>query len=356
MFARPRETAVLPQVSPKEARRKAHAHRAGGGGERLETPCVTEYREGSSSISTVRLNPRTAVVMRKWGGMFGSVFRMVGVWPARHVVLVLGLAAVSAAVLGAAELKEETLAAWNRYIAATEQRIARELEDGERFLVLDFLLDAEQMHSELLAGRPVLDRMETRDEQGERIEVPKGRIHHWRGAILVPNADLDEVVDGLQYSIPPEELQSDVIESRVLWREGNRLRSFLKLNRKTVVTMHYNTEHEVEYFRPGGGRAWSRSVSTRVVELDKFGTAEEREKPVGNDSGYLWRLNAYWRYQQVAGGVLMECEIVTLSRSVPFLLRWMVSPIINRESRSALLDMLQAMQTKLDPGVAADWR
>ena len=246
--------------------------------------------------------------------------RFGGAWPARHVALVLGFAAACAAGLTAAELKEETLAAWNRYVTATEQRIAREIEDGERFLVLDFLVDAEQMHSELLAGRPVLKRMETRDEQGERIEVPKGRIHHWRGAILVPNADLDAVVDGLQYSIPPEELQSDVIESRVLWRDGNRLGSFLKLNRKAVVTMHYNTEHEVEYFRPGGDRAWSRSVSTRVAELDKFGTAEEREKPVGDDRGYLWRLNAYWRYQQVAGGVLMECEIVTLSRSVPLLL------------------------------------
>ena len=68
---------------------------------------------------------------------------------------------------------------------------------------------------------------------------------------------------------------------------------------------------------------------------------------MGNDSGYLWRLNAYWRYQQVAGGVLMEYEIVTLSRSVPLLLRWMVAPIINRESRSAQLDLLHAMRTKL---------
>ena len=279
-----------------------------------------------------------------------SASRFAGARPGRRAVLMLVIAPGSAASLFAAELHEETLAAWNRYVAATEGRIAGELEDGERFLVLDFLPDAVLAHRELLAGRRVMEQVETRDEQGERIDVPKGRIHHWRGAVLVPSADLDEVVDGLQFTIPPEELQNDVIESRVLWREGNRLGSFLKLHRTAVVTMHYNTEHEVEYFRPGGGRAWSASRSTRIAELEDAGTPAEREKPEGDDSGYMWRLNIYWRYQQVDAGVLMEYEILTLSRSVPLLLRWMVTPIINRESRRAQTDMLRAMQTKLNPG------
>lgn len=276
--------------------------------------------------------------------------------PIRRAALVLVLAAGVSAGLAAAELREETVAAWDRYTAATERRIARELEDGRRFLVLDFLPDAARLRAELLAGDPVIGRMETRDERGERIDIPKGKIHHWRGAILVPNADVDHVVDSLLYRIPAHELQSDVVESRVLWREGNRVGTFLKLHRKSVVAMHYNTEHAVEYFSPGGGRAWSRSRSVRIAELDDFGSPEEREKPVGDDRGFLWRLNVYWRYQEVAGGVLMECEIVTLSRSIPFLMRWMVAPIVNREGRAAMLNMLNAMRTRLDPGVAAGGR
>ena len=270
-----------------------------------------------------------------------------------HLALACSLLAGSAAAVGAAELGKETLAAWDRYVAATERRIAAEIEDGDRFLVVDFLPDAQRTRAALLAGEPIIDRMETRDARGEKIDVPKGRIHHWRGAILVPDADVEHVVDSLQHTIPPEELQSDVVESRVLWREGNRLRTFLKLNRRSVVAMHYNTEHAVEYVRPGGGRAWSRSRSLRIAELEDFGSPEEREKPVGDDRGFLWRLNVYWRYQEVAEGVLMECEIVSLSRSIPFLMRWMVAPIVNREGRAAMLDMLQAMRTKLDPGAAA---
>ena len=271
-----------------------------------------------------------------------------------HAALVLGLAVAAAAVLHAAELKEETLAAWQRYVEATERRIAREIGDGGRFLVLDFHDEAEPMRREALAGQPVIWRTETRDDEGESIAVPKGSIHHWHGAILIPNADVDHVVDGLQYAIPPHELQNDVLESRVLWRDGDRLGTFLRLSRKAFITMHYHTEHAAEYVRPGGGRAWSRSESTRIAELEDVGSPDEREKPVGNDRGFLWRLNVYWRYEEVAGGVLMECEVVTLSRSIPLLMRWMVAPIVTREARAAVADMLESMRAKLDPGLPAD--
>ncbi len=274
--------------------------------------------------------------------------------PVLRVALAVGLAVAGAAALHAAELKEETLAAWTRYVEATEYRIAREIGEGDRFLVLDFHDDAGSMRRDVQAGQPVIWRAETVDARGESIDVPKGRIHHWLGAILIPNADVDHVVDGLQYSIPPHELQNDVLESHVLWRDGDELGTFLKLSRKAVVTMHYNTEHAVEYVRPGGGRAWSRSESTRIAELDDFGSPDEREKPIGNDRGFLWRLNVYWRYEEVAGGVLMECEVVTLSRSIPLLMRWMVAPIVTREARAALVDMLQSMRTKLDPGLPVD--
>ncbi len=274
--------------------------------------------------------------------------------PVLRVALAVGLAVAGAAALHAAELKEETLAAWTRYVEATEYRIAREIGEGDRFLVLDFHDDAGSMRRDVQAGQPVIWRAETVDARGESIDVPKGRIHHWLGAILIPNADVDHVVDGLQYSIPPHELQNDVLESHVLWRDGDELGTFLKLSRKAVVTMHYNTEHAVEYVRPGGGRAWSRSESTRIAELDDFGSPDEREKPIGNDRGFLWRLNVYWRYEEVAGGVLMECEVVTLSRSIPLLMRWMVAPIVTREAHAALVDMLQSMRTKLDPGLPVD--
>lgn len=273
---------------------------------------------------------------------------------AARCALAFVLAAAGLAEVRAADLTDVTIAAWNRYVAATEQRIERELAAGDRFLVLDFLDDAERIRREALAGGPVIARMETRDERGERIRVRKGAVHHWRGVILAPNAGLEHVVDSLQYSVPPEELQSDVLESRVIERDGDTSRLFLRVSRKAVLTLSYNTEHTVKYVRPGGGRAWMRSVATRIAELDEPGSPAEREKPVGRDRGFLWRMNLYWRYQQVDAGVLIECEVLTLSRSIPLLMRWMIAPIVNRETRSALSDTLRSMAARLGSAAPAD--
>ena len=273
----------------------------------------------------------------------------------RRGALAAVLAAASAAGLAAAELHDETVAAWNLYVAATEQRIAAEIEDGERFLVLDFHEEAARLRREALAGRLVIERWRTLDEQGERFDVPKGAIHHWVGAILVPNAALNDVLDGLQYDVPPHEMQDDVLESRVIARAGDTLQLYLKLKREVaVVSAQYNTEHAVEYVRPGGGRAWSRSEATRIAEIDAPDSPDEREKPVGDDRGFLWRMNLYWRYVQVDGGVLVECEALTLSRSTPLLMRWLVSPIVSRESRSAISDTLQAVAEHLGSAVPAN--
>ena len=273
----------------------------------------------------------------------------------RRGALALALAAAAAAGLAAAELHDETVAAWNLYVAATEQRIAAEIEDGERFLVLDFHEEAARLRREALAGRLVIERWRTLDEQGERFKVPKGAIHHWVGAILVPNAALNDVLDGLQYHLPPHEMQDDVLESRVLARDGDTLQIYLRVKREVaVVSAQYNTEHAVEYVRPGGGRAWSRSEATRIAEIDAPDSPDEREKPVGDDRGFLWRMNLYWRYVQVDGGVLVECEALTLSRSTPLLMRWLVSPIVSRESRSAISDTLQAVAEHLGSAVPAN--
>ncbi len=274
----------------------------------------------------------------------------------RRAALAVALAgAGGVAGLFAAELHDETVAAWDLYVAATEQRIAAELDDAERFLVLDFHEEGARLRREALAGRLVIERLRTLDAQGERFEVPKGAIHHWVGAILVPNAALDDVLDGLQYDILPHEMQEDVLDSRVLARDGDTLQLYLKVKREVaVVSAQYNTEHAVKYVRPGGGRAWSRSMATRIAELDDPGSPREREKPIGNDRGFLWRMNLHWRYVQVDGGVLVECEALTLSRSIPFLMRWFIAPIVNRESRSAIADTLEAVADEFGSAVPAN--
>ncbi len=269
------------------------------------------------------------------------------------LALTVGGVAAAGAPASAAELHPRTVAAWNDYVASTEQRIARELSAGGDFLVQDFDSDAAGVRRAVLDGEVPVARMRSRGPGGRTIDVPKGAIHHWRGSILVPGVTLADVLHGVRSPLRQEDLQEDVLESRVLERDADRVRVFLKLRRKKFVTVHFNTEHEMLYARHGAARASSRSVATRIAELEDAGTPDEREKPVGVDRGFLWRLNSYWRYEQVPGGVIVECESITLSRSIPSLVRWMVKPLIESAARESMERTLTSMKDRLLAGAGA---
>ena len=277
----------------------------------------------------------------------------------RIALAVVALLAGTAVGSEAAELQPQTVAAWNRFVEVTERRIAAELADPDRFLVQDFRDDAAETRRDVLSGSVRIDKLETLDADGERIRVPKGTIHHWLGSALIPDVTLEEVLHALIHAVEPEALQDDVLESRVLDRPGeDRLELFLKLRSTQMVTVHYNSEHAAAYTRHRTGVASSRTIATRIAELDSAGTPDEREKPVGRDRGFLWRLNTYWRYQEVDEGVIVEVQSLSLSRGIPRLLRWMVSPLINRAARDTLSRTLVTMAEVLSaraPGAYAEW-
>jgi len=108
-----------------------------------------------------------------------------------------------------------------------------------------------------------------------------------------------------------------------------------------------NVASGMEVFNEFPISATNRSVSTKIAELAGAGTAGEREKTPGDDHGFLWRLNAYWRYEQVDGGVLIECESVSLSRSIPLLLRPFVTSTVDRIARESLEKTLRSVKAFL---------
>ena len=132
----------------------------------------------------------------------------------------------------------------------------------------------------------------------------------------------------------------------MLSREGDSLRLFLKVRRTAIVSAAYNTEHSVSYTRLSPTRAISRSISTRIAELQDVGTSHERERPIGQDRGFMWRLHSYWRYEAVKGGVIVQLDSVTLSRDIPWAIRIMAAPIIDRIARESMNRTLAAVRAR----------
>jgi putative flippase GtrA len=245
----------------------------------------------------------------------------------------------AAAIAGPAP---STLAAWRIYEAQLDaQYAASRSAAAGRFFVHDLAALAPGWRESVIQGTASIIRIDT-------APVADGKIHHWVGAVFVPGATVDAAIDRLERRAGHEsESYNDVLASRLMGRDGDQVRVFMKLRRTSVITVTYNTEHVVEYTRVTGTRALVRSVATRIAELADAGTAQEQEKPPLDDNGFLWRLNAYWRYEAVPGGVIVECESVSLSRPVPFVVRPVANPIVDRIARESLNRTLTSLRSVL---------
>jgi putative flippase GtrA len=250
-----------------------------------------------------------------------------------------------AADVAMAELTPAAIAAWQKYERQVDDRYGR--ANDSPFFIEDTYKSA-GWRQRVMAGQVSMLRIDSLTPGGAETSIADGRIHHWAGAIFIPNSSLDQVLRYLRDRAGREsEAFDDVVASKLLARDGDRIRVYMKLRRESVITVTYNTEHAVEYKQLGAARASSRSVATKIAELADAGTPQEREKPQGNDHGFLWKLNAYWRFEQVDGGVLIECESVSLSRSVPMLLRPFVTGTVERIARESLQKTLTSLRTEL---------
>lgn len=239
----------------------------------------------------------------------------------------LGRAVLYLAVIGvfcspglAAELEPAAVKAWDQYVEWADQKVQRELSDPHGFLIQNYLSsqDKATVQRQLAAGEAVVRRLEGVVPAGTKFTVPNAAIHHWWSSIIVPNITLADLLKFLQDYDHHAGRFAEVVQSRLLSKQGDKYKFFFRLKRsKSVVTVHYNTEQECVYRTHDPKRASSRSVATKIAEIENAGTAQERELPPGDDRGFLWRLVTWWRFQQVDNGVIVECESASLSRSIP---------------------------------------
>jgi len=71
-------------------------------------------------------------------------------------------------------------------------------------------------------------------------------------------------------------------------------------------------------------------------EIDGAGTAKERRLSGGEEHGFLYRLNTYWSYEERDGGLYLQVEAVSLTRSVPRGLGWAIGPYVESVPRESL--------------------
>jgi len=239
---------------------------------------------------------------------------------------------------GIIKLSPETIAEFDAYVKDGERVLQKRLDGEDAFLYAD---EVPEREISLRRGEILIENLPGTPE------ITGGLLHVWEGSMFVPEATGPEVLAVLQDYDRHQEWYPEPIESKLLSKDGDVYRGYLKLRRKKVITVVLSTEHEAHYSQVSDNRWHGRSYSTKIAEVENAGEANEKELPVGEDHGFLWRLYAYWQIEEAEGGVFVECISVSLSRQIPFGLGWIVKPFVTSLPRESLEGMLQATRVAI---------
>ena len=236
----------------------------------------------------------------------------------------------------AAELRPETLKAWEECVRSADSRMQARLHDGHAFLWAD---EAPGRGWRLKQGEILVSQTE-KNGVGS---VPNGLIHDWIGAAFIPNAMLETVLSVVHdYDRYKVFYKPVVADSKVLACSPEEQRfSMLWVHRVLLVTAALHSQYKARDFEVDRTRWYSIADTTQVQEIKGYGQPGERWLPPDQGSGFIWRLHSVARYEQRDGGVYVELEAMALTRDVPSSLGWLLNPVIERLSRNSLVTSLR---------------
>jgi len=178
-------------------------------------------------------------------------------------------------------------------------------------------------------------------DAAHNVNAPGAMIQDWVGTTFLPGATLAQVQSVLRdYADYKNFYRPKVIESRELAHHGDEYDVLLRLYEKHVLTVVLDSTYHIRYEMPDPKRLIVTSRSTRIGEANNAGK--------GEDSGFLWRLNSYWRFEAADGGVYARCEAISLSRDVPAVLAWMLKGFLDGFPKESMVNTLRGTRVAVE--------
>ena len=250
--------------------------------------------------------------------------------------LAVALMLISITTAQGAELRPETVNAWEEYIGTANSRLIQCSHSQSQFLWVD---EAPDRSRRVRRGEIVVSPVGVPNPKS----VPNGLIHNWIGASFVPNAKLQDVLALVRdYSRYKDIYRPNVIDSQPLVQSADADKFSMVVRNKALFSKSaLDGEYDSSYTRLDDRRWYNVAYSTRVQQIDNYGQPGERKLPPDEGNGYIWRLYSISRFEERDGGVYIELEVIALSRDIPASLRWLVDPIVRSVSRGSLSTSLQ---------------
>jgi hypothetical protein len=249
----------------------------------------------------------------------------------RLSILAMFAAAPACAV---AEPPAAAVVAFNSYIAKVEARLAQQHRSQHGFLAqVGSNAQTSESEARLRKGEQIIERLTPSTDA----DLPGAMLHDWRGTAFAPGAtaaDFEWLMK--DYGAYPRTFSPQVVQAKVMAQLHDSLQVTMRVRQKHVITVVMDTAYNVNYGRLDAKHGTSISRSTQIKEIGAAGTSSEHALNANEEHGFLWRMNTYWSYEERDGGLYMQIESVTLTRSIPNGFAWIIRPFVESIPRESL--------------------
>ena len=236
-----------------------------------------------------------------------------------------------------AEAGANAMAAFNRYVTQVESRLQQQHRAGGSML-------APGNDARLRAGEFIHEEITPKGGQ----ELPGALLHHWRGSCFVPGAyarQFEHIFN--DYGSYARVYSPQVLRASAQSRGNGQYTALMRIRQHHVLTVVLDMIFDIQLHPVDAQHGYSLSHSTSINEIEAADTASEHALGATQDHGFLWRQYTYWSYEERDGGLYLQLESVSLSRSIPAGLGWAVKPFIESIPQESLQFTLSATANEL---------
>ncbi len=230
------------------------------------------------------------------------------------------------------------ISAFNSYTKTVESRLAQQHQSQNTFLA-PAASDLKSAETRLRHGELIIEQL----TPSVGADFSGALLHHWRGTAFVPGAkaaDFERLIR--DFNRYPQYFSPQVLQAKVLTTSGDRMQASMRVRQQHVITVVMDTTYDITFGQLDVQHGYSISQSTRIDEIGSPGTSTEHALNANEEHGFLWRLNTYWSYEERDGGLYLQIEAVSLTRSIPRGLGWVLQPYIQSIPRESMEFTLRA--------------
>ena len=132
------------------------------------------------------------------------------------------------------------------------------------------------------------------------------------------------------YARFPEIYGPEIVETKLTSTDGPGPEVFTRVRKHFVITVVLDMLSRVHFAMADAANGVEHTTAIRIREAKDPEHPDAGERSPEEERGFPWRYESYWRLEETEEGLLVEHQMISLSRRAPASLQFMLRPILNK--------------------------